>query len=79
VALGGAAVEGDAPAVELQDAGDDLEEGALAGAVGPHHGDALAGIDRERHVVQRADAVIAHHEALSRDARRSGVVFVILL
>jgi len=79
VALGVAAVQGNATAARLQDTGDHLEQGALAGAVGANHGDALPGGYDERHLVQSDRAVVAHRQPLGRNAGGRVVMLVVLL
>ena len=49
-----AAVDGDAPVVRRQDAGQHLQQRRLAGSVRPDHAEGLAVRDRERQVVGRA-------------------------
>ena len=51
------AVEQDRPGVELVHAADRLDQGRLAGAVVAEQGEHLAGVDVERHAVERDDRV----------------------
>ena len=53
-----AAADGDRAAVGPDGAGEDLDEGALAGAVGAHQRVDLAGADRERGGLQRDDRAV---------------------
>jgi hypothetical protein len=66
------AVEQHEAPVGLGDAGDDVEEGGLAGAVGPDDADDLAGLDHEGHVVDRPDAAEADGDTPQLELWRPG-------
>src|SRR4030095_5822529 len=51
--------EADVAAVRAQGAGDQVEQGGLAGAVRPHDAEQLAGLEGEADVVDREDAATA--------------------
>ena len=55
-----------------QQAGEDAQEGGLAGAVGADQPEQLARFDRQRHVVQRLDGAVALGDVLGRDGGGHG-------
>src|SRR5262249_30001181 len=60
----------------VEQAGQHLERGGLAGAVGSEEPDPLAALDPERHAVDRLDHVVApaeHRAQRGRDAGRTAV------
>src|SRR5208282_1280642 len=57
----------DAASLRRHRAGDRLEEGRLAGPVGPHDGDELAFGDRERYLRERLEAAVGDGQALNRE------------
>ena len=67
-----AAVDEDAAAVRPDGAGEDLDEGRLAGAVGAHQGVDLAATDGERGIAQRDDGAVVLGDAgrLEKDVTR---------
>ena len=65
-----AALEEHVAVVGARLAGDDVHHGGLAGAVRPDDGAHLAGLDRERKVVQRAEAVERHGDAVEIEQGR---------
>ena len=88
------AVEGDATAIDVVEAHEEVDQGGLAGPRGPHDGDSLAGLDAQRQVadeldvgvVGEADAVHLDHSAvrgprclLGRRARIIDVIGALLL
>ena len=68
------AVHADGARVRPVDAGDDLDERGLAGAVLAHQGVDLAGGDREVHVLQRPDARELLADALELEQRCHAVL-----
>ncbi len=64
-------VQPDAPARRARDAREHVEERALPGAVGPDHGEQLAGRDGERDAVERGDAAEAQRDVLEREQRHA--------
>ena len=66
------AVEIDVAVVGPGLAGDDVHHGGLAGAVRADDGAHLAGLDRERQVVERAEAVERHGDAVEIEQRGGG-------
>src|SRR5215475_10421331 len=70
------AVEGEAPRGRLVYAAHQVEDGGLAGAVGPDDGEDLALVDREAHAVDSLDAaevdgeVVCGEEAHRRRSER---------
>ncbi len=63
-----AAVRRDRARRRPQDAGDDLQQRALARAVGPEQRDGLAARDRQRHAVERAERFAMRTPARVEDA-----------
>ena len=59
------------PPVERVDAGDDVEDRRLAGAVRADEPEDLARVDVERHVVERGDATEAHRDVVELEERLS--------
>ena len=73
----GSAVQQDLAAIRLMDAGHDLDQRRLAGAVLAEQGVNLAGIERERHVLERLGGVealgdVAHLQDRRGDCRSVG-------
>ena len=71
------ALAGDVPAPEVdlalgryQQAGEQIDERGLAGAVGPHDRDELALADGQRHVVERLEGTVVLGHAPGLDERR---------
>ena len=56
----------------LVDAGDRVEHGRLAGAVGADHRVHLAGLDAERHVLVGDEAAEAHGDAVDLEDGQIG-------
>ena len=63
------AVEIDVALVGPRLAGDDVHHGGLAGAVRPDDGAHLARLDRERQIVERAEAVERHRDGVEIEQR----------
>ena len=63
-ALDRGSAENDAPRLRLHEPGDRIEQRRLAGAVRAEQSDDLAGLDRDRHVVERGDPAEPHGEPL---------------
>jgi hypothetical protein len=62
----------DPPLVDRDQPGDRLQQRALAGAVRPHQREHLAGVQRERHVVERQPVAVGHGNMLDLDQWRVG-------
>ena len=67
------------PAVGLMSAGDQVEQGGLAGAVGADHADHLAGGDGEFDILEDAGAADLQAEALDRQRGRVVVRILVVL
>ena len=66
------AVDLDRSLVRLKDAGEDLQQRRLAGAVLPEQGMHFAGLDRQRHALERANDAEPLGDARKMQARMIG-------
>src|SRR5207302_2554433 len=59
----------DAAGVGTDEAADGVEEGRLAGPIGPDDAVDLTGLDPQRHLVERDNATETHHQAGNLEGR----------
>ena len=69
-----AAFKMDAAGGRVIDAADQVEDGRLAGAIGPDDGEDAALLDFERHAVYRADSAKVHCKIAYREKAHGGVL-----
>ncbi len=70
-------MEGDFARLDSQQAGDGLEQGCLARAIGAHEGYAMAALDIQVEVVDGRDAVVCDRGVLDLEAvRRCHEIFL---